>query len=254
MLHIRSSAFGLILASCLLLQAQPTPPVAKRVPHQEVRHGATVIDNYFWLREKSNPEVVQYLEAENAYTEAMTQRSEAFQRRPLQGDARAHQADRPRRPGPPRRVSSTTRAPKRASSTRSSAAARAAWKRPKKSCSTSTNSARTRSSSASAHFVVSDDQNLLAYTIDYTGFRQYSLQVKDLRTGRPCPDTTERVTSVAWAADNKTLFLTTEDEVTKRSDKLWRHTSGLGQLRSASTKRRTSSTISAWARRATRNT
>src|SRR5215470_3227280 len=75
-------------------------------------------------------------------------------------------------------------------------------------------------------FVVSDDQNLLAYTIDYTGFRQYGLRVKDLRTGQTLPDTTERVTSLAWAADSKTLFLVTEDAVTKRSDKLWRHVLG----------------------------
>ena len=80
-------------------------------------------------------------------------------------------------------------------------------------------------------FVVSDDQNLLAYTIDYTGFRQYALQVKDLRTGQTLPDTTERVTSMAWAADNKTLFLTTEDAVTKRSDKLFRHVLGTPDVR-----------------------
>ena len=53
---------------------------------------------------------------------------------------------------------------------------------------------------------LSDDQNLLAYTVDYTGFRQYTLQVKDLRTGETLADTAERVTSVAWAGDNKTLF------------------------------------------------
>ena len=75
-------------------------------------------------------------------------------------------------------------------------------------------------------FVVSDDQNLLAYTIDYTGFRQFTLRVKDLRTGQALPDTAERVTSLAWASDNKTLFLVTEDAVTKRSDKLWRHVLG----------------------------
>jgi len=48
-------------------------------------------------------------------------------------------------------------------------------------------------------FVVSDDQNLLAYTADYTGFRQYTLYVKDLRTGAILPDTAERVTSLVWA-------------------------------------------------------
>ena len=56
-----------------IMHAQTTaPPTAPRVEHRETRHGATVIDPYFWLREKSSPQVVQYLEAENAYTEAMT--------------------------------------------------------------------------------------------------------------------------------------------------------------------------------------
>ena len=45
-----------------------TPPVANRIQHRELRHGATVIDDYYWLRDKSNPEVIKYLESENAYT------------------------------------------------------------------------------------------------------------------------------------------------------------------------------------------
>ncbi len=73
-------------------------------------------------------------------------------------------------------------------------------------------------------FEVSDDANLLAYTVDTTGFRQYRLHVKDLRTGATLPDSVERVTSVEWAADNRTLFYTTEDPVTKRTNILWRHT------------------------------
>lgn len=79
-------------------------------------------------------------------------------------------------------------------------------------------------------FVVSDDQNLLAYTIDYAGYRQYRLQVKDLQTGAMLPDTMERVDSVAWAADNRTLFLATEDEVSKRANRVWRHTLGQRQF------------------------
>jgi len=79
-------------------------------------------------------------------------------------------------------------------------------------------------------FVVSDDHNMLAYTVDFTGFRQYGLQVKNLQTGETLPDTAERVDSVVWAADNKTLFLTTEDAVTKRSDKVWRHVLGAAAL------------------------
>src|SRR5438445_13347298 len=63
--------------SAMIVTAQ-TPPIAPRVAHREVRHGATVTDDYFWLREKSNPKVTQYLEAENAYTAAMTKHLEPF--------------------------------------------------------------------------------------------------------------------------------------------------------------------------------
>ncbi len=79
-------------------------------------------------------------------------------------------------------------------------------------------------------FEVSDDDRWLAYATDLTGFRQYILEVKDLAApvaATPQPQLrkfrTERVTSAAWAMDNRTLFYVTEDEVTKRSYQLWRH-------------------------------
>ncbi|MDQ3322292.1 MAG: S9 family peptidase, partial [Acidobacteriota bacterium] len=75
-------------------------------------------------------------------------------------------------------------------------------------------------------FDVSDDGNFLAFSTDTNGYRQYTLQVMDLRTGKVLPDKIERVTSIEWANDNKTLFFVTEDDVTKRSDKLWRHRVG----------------------------
>ena len=75
-------------------------------------------------------------------------------------------------------------------------------------------------------YAVSDDGNLLAYSTDTTGYRQYTLHVKDLRTGQMLTEKIERVGSVVWATDNKTLFYTTEDAVSKRSDKFWRHVVG----------------------------
>jgi oligopeptidase B len=75
-------------------------------------------------------------------------------------------------------------------------------------------------------FVPSDDGNLLAYSTDNTGYRQFTLQVKDLRTGQLFPERIERVNGVAWATDNKTFFYVTEDDVTKRSDKFFRHVLG----------------------------
>ena len=72
-------------------------------------------------------------------------------------------------------------------------------------------------------FQVSDDNQHLAYATDTTGFRQYVLDVKDLRNGGLLPFRAERVTSAAWAKDNRTLFYVTEDAVSKRSNQLWRH-------------------------------
>src|SRR5262249_22430788 len=72
-------------------------------------------------------------------------------------------------------------------------------------------------------FAPSDDGMLLAYSTDNTGYRQYTLQVKDLRNGKMLPEKIERVDSIAWSTDGKTLFYVTEDAVTKRSDKLFKH-------------------------------
>src|SRR5579859_7118951 len=79
--YIRTILATSLLGVCLLPAADisPTPPVAPRIEHREERHGSTVIDNYFWLREKTNPEVIKYLEAENAYTEALTKELKPFE-------------------------------------------------------------------------------------------------------------------------------------------------------------------------------
>jgi oligopeptidase B len=75
-------------------------------------------------------------------------------------------------------------------------------------------------------FAVSDHNSLLAYSLDTTGFRRYTLQIKNLDNGETLPVRIERVTSAAWAADNRTLFYTVEDETTKRSYRLYRHVLG----------------------------
>src|SRR5205823_13514977 len=74
-------------------------------------------------------------------------------------------------------------------------------------------------------FEVSDDGNLLAYSLDLTGFRDYTLHVMDLRTGQVGPESIPRVTSAAWAADHRTLFYATTDPA-KRPYRLYRHTAG----------------------------
>src|SRR4029077_11434144 len=78
-------------------------------------------------------------------------------------------------------------------------------------------------------FAVSDDNSLLAYALDTTGFRQYTLRVQDLRIGETLAIRIERVTSAAWAADNRSLLYTVEDETTKRSYRLYRHALGAAE-------------------------
>ena len=79
-------------------------------------------------------------------------------------------------------------------------------------------------------FDVSDDGNFLAFSTDKTGYRQYTLQIKNLKSGEILPDKIERVTSSAWSNDGKYLFVTQEDPVSKRTDKFWRHTVGTDKL------------------------
>src|ERR1039458_113766 len=69
----------LLLSGLIAAAAELSPPVALTADPRDVRYGATVVDNYYWLRSKSNPKVVEYLEAENAYTKAMTADLAPFQ-------------------------------------------------------------------------------------------------------------------------------------------------------------------------------
>lgn len=214
---------------CALSLAAPgqtlTPPVAKRVEHREVRHGATVIDPYNWLREKANPEVIHYLEAENAYTEAMTRDIKPLEEtlyKEMLGRIKQTDLSVPVRRGSHFYYSRTEEGKQYPIQCRRKGSMEA----PEEVLLDLNELAKGLKFLAVGAFAVSDDENLLAYTTDATGFRQYTLAIKDLRTGRTLPDTAERVTSVTWAADNKTLFLTTEDAITKRSHKLWRHTLG----------------------------
>jgi len=223
--HFAQLALPLLLLSSLMAGAQPEPPVAPTVDHREERHGATVIDNYFWLREKSNPKVVAYLEAENAYTKAMTGDlapfSDALYKEML-GHVKQTDLSVPVQRGDYLYYSRTEEGKQYPIQCRRKGTMEAA----EEVLLDPNELAKTHKFVGLGAFVVSDDHNMLAYSVDFTGFRQFGLQVKNLRTGETLPDSAERVDSVVWAADNKTLFVTTEDAVTKRSDKLWRHVLG----------------------------
>ncbi|MDQ6759181.1 MAG: S9 family peptidase [Acidobacteriota bacterium] len=203
----------------------PTPPVAKRTDHREVRHGATVIDPYYWLRDKSNPEVIEYLKAENAYTTAMTKEVQPFADalyKEMLGRIKQTDLSVPSRRGSYLYYSRTEKGKQYPIQCRRKGSMEA----PEEVLLDVNVLAQGHSYLGLGAFVVSDDQNLLAYSTDTTGFRQFKLAIKDLRTGQLLPESADRVTSVAWAADNHTLFYTTEDPTSKRSNQLWRRVLG----------------------------
>ena len=218
-------ATALLLGGLALAQTPPDPPVAKRVDHREVRHGETVIDDYYWLRDKKNPEVIQYLEAENAYTAAMTKDLRGFEDllyKEMLGRIKQTDLSVPERDGAFFYYSRTEEGKQYPIRCRRKGSMEA----PEEVVLDQNELAKGLKFLSVAAFDVSDDGNLLAYTTDTTGFRQYQFHVKDLRSGQVLPDSAERVTSLTWAADNKTVFYTTEDPVTKRSNLLFRYVLG----------------------------
>jgi oligopeptidase B len=203
----------------------PVAPVAKQVPVSTALHGDTRTDNYAWLRAKENPEVIAYLGAENAYTESVLKPTEALQEGLYQEMLSRIQQTDLSVPYTIRRYQYFTRTEEGKQypiHLRRWTAENAA----DEVLLDLNGLAEGRSFLGLDVFAVSDDDNFLAYSIDITGFRQYTLQIKNLSSGVLLPFRVARVTSAAWASDNRTLFYTVEDEISKRSYRLYRHILG----------------------------
>jgi len=203
----------------------PAPPVAKRVPRESVVHGDRRGDDYFWLRDKSNSEVKAYLEAENAHTDAVMKPTAAFQEalyREMKSRIRETDMNVPYRKGAYWYYSRTEEGKQYPIYCRKKGSLEAA-----EEVTVDLNVlAAGHEFMALGAYAVSDDGRYLAYSTDDTGFRQYTLVVKDLGTGELLPERIEKTGSVAWAADNRTLFYTVEEESTKRHYRLLRHRLG----------------------------
>ena len=191
-------------------------------------HDDTMIDEYFWLREKSNPQVIAHLEAENAYSEAVMKPTAPLQDKlykEMVGHIKETDVNVPYRWGGYFYYTRTEQGKQYPISCRKKGSLDA-----KEEVVLDQNEmAKGLKFFSVGAYVPSDDGNLLAYSTDTTGYRQYKLQIKDLRTGQLLPESFERAGNVAWATDNKTIFFTTEDAVTKRSDKFFRHVLGSDQ-------------------------
>src|SRR6266853_892495 len=232
--HLRISSLvfaSLILACAYALAADdassslPAPPVAKKAPKSTEINGRTMVDNYYWLRDKKNPEVKAYLEAENAYTDAVMKPTEGLQKKlydEMLSRIKETDIEVPYKEGDYFYYSRSEAAKQYQIHCRKKGGMDAH----EEVVLDVNEMAKGQKFMSLGAYSVSDDGNLLAYTTDNTGFRQYTLAVKDLRTGKMLPDHAERVGSVVWANDNRTIFYSVEDDTTKRQYQVYRHAAG----------------------------
>ena len=205
--------------------APPKPPMAEKKSKTTNIHGETLVDDYFWLREKTNPAVLTHLHAEDDYTESVMKPTKALQEK-LYNEMVSHIKETdmqvPYRRGDYFYYTRTEKGKQYPIFCRKKGSTEAA----EEIVLDVNELAKGQKFMSIGMFNPSDDGNLLAYSIDNTGYRQYLLQIKDLRTGQLLPERVERINNLAWATDNKTVFYVTEDAVTKRNDKLFRHILG----------------------------
>jgi oligopeptidase B len=206
------------------VKAQSAPPVATKQAHDTTVHGYALHDDYFWLRQKTNPEVRKYLEAENAYTSEVMKPTEAMQKQlydEIVGHIKETDVSVPSTRGRYSYYSKVEAGKQYPVYLR-----KLVNGGPEEVLLDQNELAKGLGYYSINERKVSDDDSLLAFTFDSTGYRQYVLRIKNLKTGKLLPDRIDRVTSVSWSKDGRTLFVSTEDSITKRSDKFWRHPVG----------------------------
>ena len=206
--------------------AQTEPPVAKRVPMKLEKHGHVRVDDYYWLRERENPDVTSYLNQENEYTKAMmadykeleeklfeetkgrikqddssvpyTYNGYVYYTRYEEGGQYPIYCRKPDKPDAEEQIMLDVNE----------------LAEGKTFCSVS-------------GVRVSEDNKLLAFGTDYVGRRKYDLRFKNLDTGEMLDDVLENVSgSCVWANDNKTVFYTRKDPQTLRAYLIMRHKLG----------------------------
>jgi len=208
--------------------AVPAPPVARVIPKVDTVNGDVRVDNYFWMRNRKDSAVIKYLEAENTYTAAMTKHTERAQERLYQEIlGRIKETDLS---VPYKRAGywyyTKTEAGKQYPIY---ARKRGTLDAPEEIILDQNELARGKQFLTVTAVEPSPDAQRLAFIVDTTGYEDFTLMVKDLRTGAILPDRLSHVSwGAAWSTDGRTVFYTTEDSA-KRTDKVWRHTLGAPQ-------------------------
>ncbi len=211
------------------LESKIKVPVAKRIPKKLEIHNDTRIDNYFWLNERENPEVVDYLNQENDYYESLTAHTKDFQKslfEEMKGRIKEDDASVPYKHNGYWYI---TRYEK--------GKGYPIYSRKKDSLEATEEILMDCNIEAENHdyykvrgLSISPDNKLMAFGEDTVSRRQYTIRIKNLETGEILEDSIENTTgSGTWANDNKTLFYTKKDPETLRSYQIKKHYLGTNE-------------------------
>ncbi|WP_019202164.1 S9 family peptidase [Tsukamurella sp. 1534] len=215
-------------------------PVAKKVPSERTFHGDTVIDQYAWLADTENDEVLAYLREHNAYTEEATAAQEPL-REKIFGEIKAHTQETdmsvPQRRGRHWYYARTQEGKQYGIHCRAPIAAEDDWNPPVLSDDPLPGEQVLLDLNAEAEgheyiavgaASVSPDGALLAYSLDTSGDERFTLRFKVIDTGEVLADEVSGAFyGATWAPDSRHLFYTTVDEAW-RPDSIWRHELGAG--------------------------
>src|SRR6266436_3194442 len=221
----RVLALAAFAPGVILAQQQPTtpataavlsPPLAAVREHRFDEHGTVRIDQYYWLRDRDNPEVIKYLEDENAYTKLVMAHTQALQDRlfeELKGRVRQNDESVPYRQGSYFYYTRLVEGKDYPIYARK----RGSLSAPEEIMIDANVLAEGKATFLIRAWEVSSAEDLLAFAADTTGGRVSSIRFKNLRTGEMLSDIVPRaIGGIAWAEDNRTLFYTKPDSVSVR--------------------------------------
>ena len=208
------------------LDIVPAPPIAEKIPVTLEKHGDRRIDNYFWLNNREDDKVIAYLKSENDYNDKNTAHTKDFQQSLFEEMKARIKEDDASVPYKNNGYWYITRYEKGKDYP--------IYSRKKENLDAEEEILFDVNSEAEGYsyfnmrgLTVSPDNQKIAFAVDTTGRRNYTIKIKNLTTGKIYEDTIEKSTgSSTWAADNKTLFYTKKDEETLRSDRIVKHILG----------------------------
>jgi len=218
--------FIIALFSFMKAKSQTTPPKATIKPKELITHGHKRIDNYYWLNERENPEVIDYLKAENAYLEKMMSPSKKLQDKLFDEMKARIKEDDESLPYKSNGYFYYTRFEK-GKEYAINCRKKGDLKAQEEVLLNQNELAKKSKYFALGALSVSNDNQLMAYATDTVSRRIYTVYFKDLKTGKNLPDVIKNTTgNIVWANDNKTLFYSRQDQQTLRAFQIYKHILG----------------------------